>query len=205
MIPEAGAHLFFQGIKEIAPAYYVTGNHEYWSGEIDRLREMVTSYGVTILSDNYEIIRVHGQEILLAGVEDPAKRRYEMPLYDYVGSMERAFSPLREDDTLKILLAHRPEWIETYLGYPFDLVISGHAHGGQVRIPLLASNGLYAPNQGLFPSYTGGRYEHGAVVHIVSRGLAVYKERPRIYNRPELVVIKINNNIISSYLSKMNK
>jgi predicted MPP superfamily phosphohydrolase len=92
---------------------------------------------------------------------------------------------------LTVLLAHRPEYIDSYLDYDFDLILSGHAHGGQWRIPLLI-NGLYAPNQGWFPKYAGGRYELGNSTFIVSRGLAKESVRvPRIFNPPELVVIDI--------------
>ena len=91
-----------------------------------------------------------------------------------------------------ILLSHRPEWIETYQKYAFDLVLCGHAHGGQWRTPFLL-NGLYAPHQGLFPKYAGGRYDYATGTMIVSRGLARESTPvPRIFNRPELVVVELN-------------
>ena len=90
-----------------------------------------------------------------------------------------------------VLLAHRPENIKCYLQYPFDLIVSGHAHGGQWRIPGLL-NGLYAPHQGLFPRYAGGRYDFDGATFLVSRGLARESTRvPRIFNRPELVIVDI--------------
>ena len=90
-----------------------------------------------------------------------------------------------------ILLAHRPEELELYASLGFDLVLTGHAHGGQWRIPGVL-NGLYAPDQGLFPRYAGGRYELDGTVMIVSRGLARESTRvPRFYNRPELVMIEL--------------
>ena len=90
-----------------------------------------------------------------------------------------------------VLLAHRPERIEDYLQYPFDLIVSGHAHGGQWRIPGIL-NGLLAPNQGFFPPYAGGQYDFADTTLIVSRGLARESTRiPRIFNRPELVVIDL--------------
>ncbi|MBR4319366.1 MAG: metallophosphoesterase, partial [Oscillospiraceae bacterium] len=90
-----------------------------------------------------------------------------------------------------ILLSHRPELFPLYENCQFDLVLSGHAHGGQWRIPYLL-NGLYAPNQGLFPEYAGGKYQSGQVTMLVSRGLARESTKlPRFYNRPELVVIDL--------------
>jgi len=81
--------------------------------------------------------------------------------------------------------------VRDYASLPFDLVISGHAHGGQIRLPGFLPNGLFAPQQGVFPRWTGGLYRHGHVLHIVSRGLAVNR-LPRVWNRPELTVIDLS-------------
>lgn len=94
-------------------------------------------------------------------------------------------------DSFNILLAHRPEYIEEYGQYPFDLVLSGHAHGGQWRIPYLM-NGLIAPNQGWFPKYAGGLYRHGDMTEIVGRGLLL-DWKPRLFNPPEIVVVDIES------------
>jgi predicted MPP superfamily phosphohydrolase len=110
--------------------------------------------------------------------------------------MERAFRELDEIPLYKILIAHRPEMIENYKKYSFDLVLSGHTHGGQVRIPLII-NGLYAPGQGVFPKYAGGIYTHGNLTHVISRGLSVNPRLPRIFNPPELVIIIIESNLKS--------
>lgn len=91
-----------------------------------------------------------------------------------------------------ILLTHRPERLDVYCQYGFDLVLAGHAHGGQWRIPGIV-NGLWAPNQRLFPAYAGGRYEQNGTTMIVSRGLARESTwLPRWYNRPELVIIDLH-------------
>lgn len=93
-----------------------------------------------------------------------------------------------------MLLSHRPELFETYQKYGFDLVLSGHAHGGQWRIPGVL-NGLFAPDQGLFPEYAGGRYDYAEGTMIVSRGLARESTPvPRIFNRPEVVIVDIFGN-----------
>lgn len=190
VVPMTGTKLFLSGISGIAPVFYVTGNHEYMSRNIGKIREELISHGVIILSDTYTIIEIKNTEIIIAGIEDPYKKKYEAPNYNQNESMEKAFRELDEIKVYKILIAHRPERIETYKKYSFDLVLSGHAHGGQVIIPNII-NGLFAPNQGLFPKYAGGVYTHGKLTHIVSRGLSVNPWLPRIFNPPELVIVII--------------
>jgi predicted MPP superfamily phosphohydrolase len=168
----------------------VTGNHEYMSKRINDIRHILESFGVVILSDSYTRIDIRGNPVIVAGVEDPYKKKFEAPGYNQLRSMERAFRELDHIAAYKILIAHRPENIKTYAEYSFDLVVSGHAHGGQVRIPHVL-NGLYAPNQGIFPRCAGGLYTHGRLTHIVSRGLSVSPWLPRIFNPPELVIIVV--------------
>jgi predicted MPP superfamily phosphohydrolase len=195
--PFRGTELLLAGIRDLAPVFYVTGNHEYMSGRIGEIRRDLESLGVIILSDSYRRIEVRGTGILVAGVEDPYKKKREDPRYNQGTVMEREFRKLGGTGDYKILIAHRPENIAVYRRYSFDLVVSGHAHGGQWRIPFLLPNGLYAPNQGLFPRYTGGLYTFsrpggGETILIVSRGLSVGRPFfPRIHNRPELSVIRV--------------
>jgi predicted MPP superfamily phosphohydrolase len=184
-----GAELFLSGIKDIAPVFYVFGNHEYKKGEVEKTKAMIREYGITILDANYSRINVKGMPILIAGIEDPDKVLY-VKRYSERKSMIRAFNSLGDIEDYKILIAHRPERIEKYLNYDFDLVVSGHAHGGQVRIPFIL-NGLYSPGQGLFPKYAGGLYRHGKATHIVSRGVSFRPLLPRVFNPPEVVCIKI--------------
>ncbi|WP_461256029.1 metallophosphoesterase [Treponema sp. R80B11-R83G3] len=188
--PMAGTKLLLAGISGIAPIFYVTGNHEYMSRNIRKIREVLASYGVIILSDNYTIIEINNTEIVIAGIDDPYKKKYETPNYNQKESMESAFRELDKIQLYKILIAHRPELIEDYKKYSFDLILSGHTHGGQVIIPNMI-NGLYAPNQGFFPKYGGGIYIHGNTTHIISRGLSISPLLPRIFNPPELVIIII--------------
>ena len=189
-VPILGTSMLLQGIGGLCPAYYVTGNHEYRSRRVGAVRAEIESYGVTILADESVMAEIGGTPLIIGGVEDPDKRIYEEPGYNHFAAMEQAFGTLERDETFKILLAHRPENIEEYVKYPFDLVVSGHAHGGQVRIPFLL-NGLFAPNQGWFPPYAGGAYIHGETMHIVSRGLSISPLLPRVFNSPELVVIAL--------------
>lgn len=175
------------------PCYYVTGNHEYWSRDINAILDTVASYGISILEGDCDTIQVNGQTLNICGVDDPDVVAYTK---DGQGMIEQLNAGKEQigADGYSILLSHRPEWADTYERYGFDLVLTGHAHGGQWRIPGLV-NGLYAPDQGLFPPYAGGEYSLGQGVMIVSRGLARESTlAPRIFNRPELVVIDIEPN-----------
>jgi predicted MPP superfamily phosphohydrolase len=188
--PIRGTELFMEGIKDLAPVYYVSGNHEYWSNNIHNIKALIRKYGVTVLENDYEYIKVKNSSIIIGGVDDPDMVRFEKPDFDWKAEFHNAFSALQDQPEFKILLAHRPELIEIYKDSNFDLVLSGHAHGGQIRIPLLL-NGLFAPNQGWFPAYAGGLYQHGSLTHIVSRGASNNIPLPRIFNPPEVVVIEI--------------
>lgn len=164
------------------PCYYVSGNHEFWSGRAEEMKDALRERGVTVLEGGRTAVEVNGQTISLSGIDDPDAGAA------YGGQLE-ASAPAGEGFSL--LLAHRPERIGDYLPYGYDLVLSGHAHGGQWRIPGLL-NGLWAPNAGLFPKYAGGLYTHGDTVHVVSRGLARETTRiPRLFNRPELVLVDL--------------
>ena len=188
-----GTLLLLQGISGIAPIFFVTGNHEYRTGQIQRIQEELESYGVVILSDTYVRVETGNNTIIVAGINDPAKYRYERPPYTLNEIMETRFRELDEIPLFKVLIAHRPELIEIYKNYSFDLVLSGHTHGGQVRLPFI--NGLYAPNQGMFPKYAGGIYRHEKLTLVVSRGLSIsYPKVPRIFNPPELVIVVIEFN-----------
>jgi len=182
--------LLLTGISGIAPIYYVTGNHEYMTKKIESIRKELESFGIIILSDTFVKLEINKNNIILAGIEDPYKKKFEAPDYIQEEIMEIRFRELDEIHVYKILLAHRPELIETYKKYSFNLVLSGHTHGGQIIIPN-SINGLYAPHQGLFPKYGGGLYARDELTHIVSRGLSINFFLPRIFNPPELVVIKI--------------
>ncbi len=172
------------------PCFYVTGNHEYWSRDIQTILSVVESSNVTILSGKCITVEANGQRFNLCGVDDPDALVYAKA-QDSI-SKQLAKVDKEADDTLfTILLSHRPELIQQYQNYDFDLILSGHAHGGQWRIPFLL-NGLFAPNQGLFPDYAGGRYDYEEETLIVSRGLSRSTTAvPRIFNRPELIIIEM--------------
>lgn len=169
------------------PCYYVSGNHEAWTGEMDALYQQTEEAGVTVLRMSSGVLTVRGQRIALCGVPDP----YEMVLSGPPDTEEQLRQALEDVDSadFTVLLAHRPELLAKYAQFPLDLVVSGHAHGGQVRIPGVL-NGLYAPNQGWFPKLAGGAYTQDGTTLIVSRGLAVRTRLPRIFNRPEVVLVR---------------
>ena len=169
------------------PCYYVSGNHEAWTGEMDALYQQTEEAGVTVLRMSSGVLTVRGKRIALCGIPDP----YEMVFSGAPDTEEQLRQALEDVDSadFTVLLAHRPELLAKYAQFPLDLVVSGHAHGGQVRIPGVL-NGLYAPNQGWFPKLAGGAYTQDGTTLIVSRGLAVRTRLPRIFNRPEVVLVR---------------
>ena len=190
---ELSERQFLDGVADIAPAYYVIGNHEVWSGEWELIKDMVASYGITVLTNDSETITINGIDLCIGGVEDPdvfpISHDEQIRAMTSDKQMLEGFLSLSHD-TYNVLLAHRPERFEEYQKYGFDLVLSGHAHGGQVRIPGII-NGLMAPNQGLFPKYAGGEYNENSQTMVVSRGLSYNPRLPRIFNPPEVVVVDI--------------
>ena len=203
----ANAEQLFAGISGRYPCYYVTGNHEYGSGAayFRSAMSVLAKYGVTVLSNTCETREINGNEIHLCGVDDPYSYMLEFDWKQDPQGYEQArqnkhrlfcqrlddLKSRTQDDHFTILLSHRPERFENYVSRGFDLVLCGHAHGGQWRIPGIL-NGLYAPHQGLFPRYAGGKYEKDGTTMIVSRGLATTTTPiPRFFNPPELVVIAV--------------
>lgn len=198
-VPHEGTKVLLAAIGDRYPCFYVTGNHEYWSGEEEEIKRMIASYGVEVLEGESRLLKVAGQEIQICGVEDPdgygQRHRYDPEaMAEWENQLMRCRLAL-DGKHFAVLMSHRPELVSYYThtegaGVPgFDLVTAGHAHGGQVRIPWIL-NGLLAPNQGWFPKYAGGRYELGDTVMIVSRGLC-RNLLPRVFNRPELVTVDI--------------
>lgn len=174
-------------LSALYPCYYVSGNHEAWTGEMDALYQQTEEAGVKVLRMSSGVLTVRGQRIALCGIPDP----YEMVYSGAPDTEEQIRQALEDVDSadFTVLLAHRPELLAKYAQFPLDLVVSGHAHGGQVRIPGVL-NGLYAPNQGWFPKLAGGAYTQDGTTLIVSRGLAVRTWLPRIFNRPEVVLMR---------------
>ena len=180
---------FAQKAVNIAPVYYVNGNHESRVlGEYEKLKQGLTDAGVTILENSSADITIGDETITLIGISDPT---FQMELVD--DTMEQnishqLMSVIPDNDNYKVLLAHRPEYFDVYAGN-VDLVLSGHAHGGQFRIPFIG--GLVAPGQGFFPEYYEGSHIKENTEMIVSRGIGNSIIPFRINNKPEIIVAEL--------------
>jgi len=184
------AMTFIKGAVDIAPVYYVSGNHEAWSGKYGSIKEKLTDAGVIVLDNTEFELTKDDDSIQIMGLSDP-----DFLTSDYMdGTDTREISQQLKiwssNENFKILLSHRPELFDLYTENNMDLIFSGHAHGGQFRIP--GVGGLIAPDQGFFPEYTSGSYNNGKSTMFVSRGLGNSIIPIRIFNRPEIVVVILN-------------
>ena len=173
---------FIHEIINIAPVYFVSGNHEHQSGEWETLLDELVDAGVTVLENGKSIIEKNGETITILGLADKrVNQHYDKILHTLMAGQE---------DSFNILLSHRPELFETYVKENIDLAFTGHAHGGQIMIPF-TKIGIFAPHQGFFPKYTKGMYEKDGTVMVVSRGLGNSSFPFRIFNRPELIEVTL--------------
>ena len=178
---------------KIAPTYYVTGNHEERMLDYWKLRAALDREGVTLLENRVVTLEKDGASISLIGIRDP---RNEMKSVKASTTEEKQLiatrnllKPLMEEtEDFTVLLAHRPASIPVYAEYDIDLVFSGHLHGGQFRVPYFG--GLFTMSQGFFPDYDAGLFKEGNTQMIVSRGLGNSAFPFRLFNRPEVVVIR---------------
>lgn len=185
------ALLFIDGAKDIGPIYYVSGNHEAWSGEYDNIRNKLIELGVIVLDDKKVELVKDNKNIEILGLKDPA---FFTPSYLNelnTKDLEENLKSMRNDNMFQILLSHRPELMDIYAKENMDMVFSGHAHGGQFRIPIVG--GLFAPGQGFIPKYTSGSHTIKDSKIYISRGLGNSLIPIRIFNRPELVVVRLFN------------
>ena len=208
------------GLIKIAPVYMVYGNHESNIPGIDKLTGELEALGVllmhrngSICPDMVEETEICGNRLIICGADDPYFYKTESG-YRRRGMKERFredkdthgcgkdrwrerlrtdFSKVKSEKRLTLLLSHRPEEFELYRELGFDAAFSGHAHGGQWRLPPFI-NGIYAPNQGIFPTHAGGIYRYDGFIHIVSRGLSK-KRMIRIFNPPEICVVTFSQEI----------
>lgn len=169
---------------QVAPVYFVAGNQECWSGLYGQLSMRLTDAGVVILDNQTIYLKKGDEQIAISGIQDPA-------FFDSDNSFEDTLAELGNLDCFSVLLSHRPEMMEFYTENGYDLVFSGHAHGGQIRLPGI--NGIYAPDQGFFPQYSSGMYTDKNTSMVVSRGLGNSVIPLRLFNQPELVLVTISN------------
>lgn len=181
---------FAEKAVQIAPTYYVTGNHEARIDGLSEFLKRLEDKGVTVLQNESVTLNNGNESITLLGVSDPSFQT------DYLFGDEKIVTDSAVSDLMNgtegytVLLSHRPEMFDVYVKNNVDLVLTGHAHGGQFRLPFFG--GLVAPGQGLFPKYDAGLYTMNGTNMIVSRGIGNSIIPFRVNNRPEIVMVELN-------------
>lgn len=172
---------FIERACGLAPVYYVTGNHENWleDGERRELLEGIEAAGTVILANEAADITRDGESFTLLGLKDESLG----------GNALQKLTEGTDASRFQLLLAHEPQYLTSYSACSVDLVLTGHAHGGQFR--LLFIGGLVAPDQGFFPEYTEGMHTDGGTSMIISRGLGNSVIPVRLCNLPEIVCVDL--------------
>lgn len=180
---------FVDEIVKICPVYYVTGNHEYWleKSEYDELMDGLIGAGVVILDDQVVEISMGDAKFRLVGLDD--KSLADGTLGTLLNNAQNVAYEDSEKKEFTVVLAHEPQYLARYASSGVDLVLSGHAHGGQFRLPFVG--GIVAPDQGFFPEYTAGEYYMDGTEMIVSRGLGNSVIPVRLFNFPEIVCVEL--------------
>lgn len=180
---------FAEEAVQIAPTYFITGNHEAMvsAQEYADLENGLLEAGVNVLHDKEIVLEQNEERLLLIGIDDPAYA--DRPSDVGVSMDSETINELFTTEGYRILLSHRPEYFDQYVEAEVDLVLSGHAHGGQFRLPFVG--GLVAPGQGLFPTYDSGLYSKNKTSMVVSRGIGNSIIPMRFNNRPEVVLIEL--------------
>lgn len=188
--PHGATASFLCRLPAIAPVYGAMGNHECRKRRLPALYAQMERCGIRMLCNEFVFLPQQGTRpaLWLCGMEDMVSPRFFGPLH-WAESVKKTFSPLEGKKGLRLLLSHRP-LPGVYREVPADLILSGHAHGGQVRLPGLPG-GLYSPDEGLFPRYSGGIYRYGGKTHVVGRGASCFFFPPRVHNPPEVVALEI--------------
>lgn len=184
------AAVLIEKITKIQSTYYVTGNHEAHYRHFNKLYDVIGRSDVRNLTKHSAVLERHGSKINIAGINDvwffgdeeniKTYRNFQQELKDTVRALPEGFT---------VLLAHRPELLSMYSENDVDIVFCGHAHGGQIRLPIV--KGLYAPHQGINPTYTEGMHEQNGTTMIVSRGLGNSRFPFRVFNHPEIVIVEL--------------
>lgn len=172
---------FLKALCAIAPCYYVTGNHEWAGIHTEEFLKRLRETGVVPLRNGFtELIR-NGASVTLAGVEDK---------HGYADMITPSMLAEKMPAGVSILLCHRPDEFKSLANDGYSLVLSGHVHGGLIRLPYFG--GLFGPGRVFLPEYTSGLYREGESQMIVSRGLAASKLLPRLFNAPELTMVRLS-------------
>nr|WP_325181901.1 metallophosphoesterase [uncultured Oscillibacter sp.] len=184
-VPEGYAKETAAGLTAIAPTYYVTGNHEWALGDVRSLKKTLEAQGVTVLSNEFVTLERNGDAVVLAGIDDPNGYADQKSPETVAAEVRAAWG-----DPFWMLLAHRNDHFpEQYSLLGADLVISGHGHGGVIRLPF--TDGLVSTDRTFFPSYTAGLYEKNGSTLFVTRGLGNTGPSFRLFNRPEVAVLTL--------------
>ena len=202
MTHDTGAYTPFTDLLneliEVAPVYIVSGNHDIWRNDYNALMKICEKMGAVHLKDKSVRIEKNGTSITLSGIEDPASVNHHTISKRINESLEK----LEMNDDFNILLVHRANLLDIFENKGFDLILSGHMHGGQFRLP--GVGGVVSPKTNFmskgrifFPKYFGGEYNMDDTKMIVSRGVGNPTILPRIFNRPEICTIILKKNPIA--------
>lgn len=179
---------FAESAAKIAPCYYVTGNHESRvKDDYLILEKRMKDCGITVMRDESVFLEKNGDKIQLIGIDDPTFAK--LAAGHAAQTIDSKLADISQGEGYKILLSHRPEIFDVYVKNGINLVFSGHAHGGQFRIPFIG--GVAAPNQGWFPQYDAGLYHKDSTDMIVSRGIGNSYIPVRVNNRPEIIIASL--------------
>ncbi len=183
-----------KNMAKTAPVYYASGNHEQLSGRYSEIRDTLIGLNVNVLDNSCILLNKNGDVISVSGIIDPSvnfgNKNYN-PKRNIVYVKSSINEAVEDKKLFNILLSHRPEYFDVYEEEEVDLVFSGHAHGGQIRIPFLG--GILSPDQGFFPEYSEGMHSLDETTMVVSRGLGNSLFPFRVFNRPELVVVTLKS------------
>lgn len=173
---------FLEKLSKIAPCYFVSGNHEWASGEINKLTKLLEELNIVYLHNEFVLLEKAGESFVLAGVEDPNGPADMMKPDELADSIAQSYP-----DKYTLLLAHRNDWMTKYPDLKVDTILCGHAHGGIVRLPFVG--GVLGTDMDLFPKYDAGVFNEGNYDMVISRGLGGYLAIPRFLNNPEVVTV----------------
>lgn len=171
-----------KGLASIAPSYYVTGNHEWAAKVVPELEERLEECGINVLSNEYVMLTEGGDQIALVGAEDSNGYADQITVEELAGQVRQ-----EQGEVYTILLSHRNNHYEQYQAARVDLTLSGHAHGGLIRLP--GTDGLIGPKRELWPQHTAGLYDLTYGQMVVSRGLGNQFPCFRLFNRPDVPLV----------------
>ncbi len=181
---------FVKELNELAPVFYVNGNHDSTTQNYKEFINEIEKLGVTVLSDTYEDIVINNQEIRIIGILDNPYSTLYKENYKDSESITKTLEENLDEEKYNIVLSHRPQYFEEYTASGADLVLSGHTHGGIIRFPVVNA-GAVIPDQGFLAKYDYGMFEEENTTMIISSGVATSYNIPRIYNPKEIVKIEV--------------